>query len=70
MQAHLQAVNLSASALFKPEFASMKYLTYGAAVSEASFYTTLFCSLFKVQFEVASEYDIIKLRSFSSILSY
>ncbi|BBH05393.1 Calcium-binding EF-hand family protein [Prunus dulcis] len=35
MQASLQAVNLSASSYFVPDFASMEYLNYGAAVSEA-----------------------------------
>ncbi|XP_019052094.1 PREDICTED: indole-3-acetaldehyde oxidase-like isoform X2 [Nelumbo nucifera] len=34
LQANLQAVNLSASSYYVPEFASMKYLNYGAAVSE------------------------------------
>ncbi|XP_035550385.1 indole-3-acetaldehyde oxidase-like isoform X1 [Juglans regia] len=33
-QAHLQSVNLSASSLFVPDLNSMKYLNYGAAVSE------------------------------------
>lgn len=33
-QAYLQAVNLSASAHYVPESTSMKYLNYGAAVSE------------------------------------
>lgn len=33
-QASLQAVNLSASSYFVPNFASMEYLNYGAAVSE------------------------------------
>ncbi|KAF5458646.1 hypothetical protein F2P56_022660 [Juglans regia] len=32
--AHLQSVNLSASSLFVPDLNSMKYLNYGAAVSE------------------------------------
>ncbi|KAJ4833862.1 aryl-alcohol oxidase 2 [Turnera subulata] len=31
LQAHLGALNLSASSLFVPEFTSMKYLNYGAA---------------------------------------
>ncbi|KAK3002880.1 hypothetical protein RJ639_019650 [Escallonia herrerae] len=34
LQAHLQAVNLSASSYFVPDFTSMEYLNYGAAVSE------------------------------------
>ncbi|KAK3021251.1 hypothetical protein RJ639_047523 [Escallonia herrerae] len=34
LQAHQQAVNLSASSYFVPEFSSMQYLNYGAAVSE------------------------------------
>ncbi|XP_059429456.1 indole-3-acetaldehyde oxidase-like isoform X1 [Corylus avellana] len=33
-QAHLQAVNLSASSYFVPDLTSMRYLNYGAAVSE------------------------------------
>lgn len=33
-QAWLQAVNLSASTYYKPEFTNMRYLNYGAAVSE------------------------------------
>lgn len=33
-QAYLQAVNMSASSYYVPEFTSMKYLNYGAAVSE------------------------------------
>ncbi|KAB2615213.1 abscisic-aldehyde oxidase [Pyrus ussuriensis x Pyrus communis] len=33
-QASLEAVNLSASSYYVPDFASMKYLNYGAAVSE------------------------------------
>lgn len=35
-QAYAQSVNLSASALFTPEFSSMEYLNYGVGVSEAS----------------------------------
>ncbi|OVA00877.1 Aldehyde oxidase/xanthine dehydrogenase [Macleaya cordata] len=34
VQAHLQSVNLSASDYYVPEFSSMRYLNYGAAVSE------------------------------------
>ncbi|XP_021892559.1 abscisic-aldehyde oxidase-like isoform X3 [Carica papaya] len=34
LQAYFQSVNLSANSLYVPEFASMKYLNYGAAVSE------------------------------------
>ncbi|KAK3205524.1 hypothetical protein Dsin_019570 [Dipteronia sinensis] len=34
LQAHLQAVNLSASTFYVPDFTSMNYLNYGAAVSE------------------------------------
>nr|DAD29083.1 TPA_asm: hypothetical protein HUJ06_030551 [Nelumbo nucifera] len=34
LQANLQAVNLSASAYYVPEFTPMRYLNYGAAVSE------------------------------------
>lgn len=30
----MQAVNLSASSYFVPDFSSMQYLNYGAAVSE------------------------------------
>lgn len=41
MQASLQAVNLSASSYFVPDFASMEYLNYGAAVSEASLSLTV-----------------------------
>ncbi|KAH9659306.1 Indole-3-acetaldehyde oxidase [Citrus sinensis] len=33
-QAYLQSVSLSASSLYLPDFTSMKYLNYGAAVSE------------------------------------
>ncbi|KAK9279145.1 hypothetical protein L1049_012822 [Liquidambar formosana] len=33
-QAHMQAVNLSASSYYVPDLSSMKYLNYGAAVSE------------------------------------
>ncbi|KAJ8630893.1 hypothetical protein MRB53_024216 [Persea americana] len=33
-QANLQSVNLSASTLWVPDFSSMRYLNYGAAVSE------------------------------------
>ncbi|XP_050236886.1 abscisic-aldehyde oxidase-like isoform X2 [Mercurialis annua] len=33
-QAYMESVNLSASSFFKPDFASMQYLNYGAAVSE------------------------------------
>lgn len=36
-QANMHAVNLSASSLFVPEFTSMRYINYGAAVSEVSF---------------------------------
>ena len=36
MQAHRQAVNMSASSYFVPDFGSMQYLNYGAAVSEVS----------------------------------
>lgn len=35
-QAYAQSVNLSASALYTPEFSSMEYLNYGVGVSEAS----------------------------------
>uniref|UniRef100_A0A2P2MQG6 Abscisic-aldehyde oxidase isoform X1 n=1 Tax=Rhizophora mucronata TaxID=61149 RepID=A0A2P2MQG6_RHIMU len=35
-QAYLESVNLSAASYFVPDFASMQYLNYGAAVSEAS----------------------------------
>ncbi|CBI24416.3 unnamed protein product, partial [Vitis vinifera] len=35
LQAQSQAVNLSASSYYVPDFSSMKYLNYGAAVSEA-----------------------------------
>ncbi|CAN1251655.1 Indole-3-acetaldehyde oxidase [Linum perenne] len=35
-QAHMRAVNLSASSYFDPDFSSNRYLTYGAAISEAS----------------------------------
>ncbi|KAF8403439.1 hypothetical protein HHK36_011543 [Tetracentron sinense] len=34
LQAHLQAVNLSASSYYVPDSSSMQYLNYGAAVSE------------------------------------
>ncbi|KAL1208829.1 Abscisic-aldehyde oxidase [Cardamine amara subsp. amara] len=34
-QAYAQAVNLSASTLYKPEYSSMEYLNYGVGVSEA-----------------------------------
>ncbi|KAK7276560.1 hypothetical protein RIF29_17703 [Crotalaria pallida] len=34
LQAHLQAVNLSASSLYVPSNDSMRYLNYGAAISE------------------------------------
>ncbi|KAI3955448.1 hypothetical protein MKW98_018549 [Papaver atlanticum] len=34
VQAHLQSVNLSASTYYVPDFSSMRYLNYGAAVSE------------------------------------
>ncbi|KAK0604647.1 hypothetical protein LWI29_017802 [Acer saccharum] len=34
LQAHQQAVNLSASSFYVPDFTSRKYLNYGAAVSE------------------------------------
>ncbi|KAI3687836.1 hypothetical protein L1987_81539 [Smallanthus sonchifolius] len=34
MQAHMQSINLSASSFFVPEFTSMRYINYGAAVSE------------------------------------
>lgn len=34
MQANLQSVNLSASSYFVPKFTSMRYINYGAAVSE------------------------------------
>ncbi|KAK1587259.1 hypothetical protein Q3G72_011194 [Acer saccharum] len=34
LQAHMQAVNLSASTFYVPDFTSMNYLNYGAAVSE------------------------------------
>lgn len=34
LQAQLQAVNLSASSYYVPDFTSMKYLNYGVAVSE------------------------------------
>ena len=37
IQAQSQAVNLSASSYYVPDFSSMRYLNYGAAVSEASF---------------------------------
>ncbi|CAN0923346.1 Indole-3-acetaldehyde oxidase [Linum grandiflorum] len=33
-QAHIQAVNLSVSSFFAPDFSSDRYLTYGAAISE------------------------------------
>ncbi|KAI3791881.1 hypothetical protein L2E82_05745 [Cichorium intybus] len=33
-QANMQSVNLSASSFFVPEFTSMRYINYGAAVSE------------------------------------
>ncbi|XP_021892683.1 indole-3-acetaldehyde oxidase-like, partial [Carica papaya] len=33
-QAYMESVNLSASSLYVPDFASMRYLNYGAAVSE------------------------------------
>ena len=36
MQAQSQAVSLSASSYYVPHFSSMRYLNYGAAVSEAS----------------------------------
>lgn len=36
LQANLQAVNLSVNSLYVPDFVSMRYLNYGAAVSEAS----------------------------------
>ena len=42
IQASLEAVNLSASSYYVPDFASMKYLNYGAAVSEASLCLTVF----------------------------
>lgn len=41
MQAYLEAVNLSVNSYFVPDFASECYLNYGAAVSEASFYSML-----------------------------
>lgn len=34
----MQAVNLSASSFFVPSYNSMKYINYGAAVSEASLF--------------------------------
>lgn len=34
LQAHLQAVNLSTSSFYVPDFTSMQYLNYGVAVSE------------------------------------
>ncbi|RZC78957.1 hypothetical protein C5167_003225 [Papaver somniferum] len=34
VQAHLQSVNLCASTYYVPDFSSMRYLNYGAAVSE------------------------------------
>ncbi|KAI3823458.1 hypothetical protein L1987_04894 [Smallanthus sonchifolius] len=34
MHANMQSVNLSASSFFVPEFTSMRYINYGAAVSE------------------------------------
>ena len=34
MQAHMQAVNLSATSYYVPSITSMNYLNYGAAVSE------------------------------------
>ncbi|KAJ7960370.1 putative Aldehyde oxidase [Quillaja saponaria] len=35
LQAYSQAVNLSSSSLYVPDFSSMRYINYGAAVSEA-----------------------------------
>ena len=35
VQANLKAVNLSVSSMYIPDFVSMSYLNYGAAVSEA-----------------------------------
>ncbi|WOH03729.1 hypothetical protein DCAR_0623129 [Daucus carota subsp. sativus] len=39
LQAHRQAVNMSASSYFVPDFGSMQYLNYGAAVSEVEINT-------------------------------
>ncbi|KAK1394503.1 indole-3-acetaldehyde oxidase-like [Heracleum sosnowskyi] len=39
LQAYRQAVNLSASSYFVPDFSSMQYLNYGAAVSEVEINT-------------------------------
>lgn len=53
-----QLVNLSASSLYVPDFSSMRYLNYGAAVSEASLLTHLyvfiaaFCSTSSVQLKL------------------
>ncbi|KAA0040101.1 indole-3-acetaldehyde oxidase-like [Cucumis melo var. makuwa] len=39
-QANLQAVNLSVNSMYIPDFVAMRYLNYGAAVSEASLQLT------------------------------
>lgn len=36
VQANKEAVNLSVNSMYVPDFVSMRYLNYGAAVSEAS----------------------------------
>lgn len=40
VQANLQAVNLSVNSMFIPDFVAMRYLNYGAAVSEVSLQLT------------------------------
>lgn len=42
MQAHLQAVNLSATALYFPGATSKSYLNYGAAASEVGLFLNPF----------------------------
>lgn len=61
VQAYFQSVNLSANSLYVPEFASMKYLNYGAAVSEAS--------SFMISFLLFSSVLKVKLSFFSSCCS-
>lgn len=60
-------MSLSASSLYLPDFTSMKYLNYGAAVSEVSFSISMDCFSHFFAFKILLLSSILEKRSLNLI---